>query len=218
VTVELNRAAMPTGSPADADPDAAVDAWRRRWRAASETLFPSLMAQPPAYAASLEAIGTMAEDLGRRGADLQDLVEAMSDPAGLVAACGVRVPPGIPYDLLVGVACGMRERDLIAEGVRDARRVAIDHARAVGADWAVLDGPASIDDLTGGASGIEFSTHLHMASRTELRATVDAWSHEPYRIDVIEAGVVPPRSMSFTRREPWIEEFGRCKSEIGERS
>lgn len=192
-----------------------VEASRRRWRSAAESLFPSLMADPPSYTGALETIGAMATELGRRHADVDALVAAMADPEAFAVACGQRPVGFAPIDLLVGVACGMRERDIITETVRHAREAAITDARAAGDPWAVLNGPGAIEDVTGGASGVAGCTHLHLASGTELRATVDAWSPEPYGIDVVSAGAVPPVGLSFTARDPWIAEFRRRREEIG---
>ena len=215
-------AGMAPGGRAEAVPPTGVEpldieVWRRRWRSAAEALFPTLMADPPSYARAVETIGKLAAELGRRHADLRALAAAMAAPEEFLAGCELRPAGAVPAALLVGVACGMRERDLIAEQVREHQRVAIERSRAAGEAWAVLSGPESIEDVTGGASGVASCSHLHVPSGIELRATVDAWSPEPYRIDVIEAGVVPPHGWSFTSREPWIEEFRRCRREIGER-
>lgn len=201
----------PLSAPGSAD----VAAWRSRWRAAGESLFPTLMNDPPSYAGAVETIGALATELGRRDADLPALVAVMAAPDAFLAECGLR-PGAVPAGLLVGVACGMRERDLIAEEVRREHHAAIEGARATGSAWAVLAGPEAIEDVTGGPGGVACCTHLHVASGVEIRATVDAWSPEPYRVDVIEAGVVPPRGASFTRREPWIAEFHRYRAEIGD--
>jgi hypothetical protein len=201
--------------PAAADlPD--VESARRRWRSAAEALFPTLVADPPSYAGALETIGAMARELGERHADLEALAAAMADPDAFIAGCGLRPYGAVPPVLLVGVACGMRERDLVVEQVRRDHELAIERSRAAGTTWAVLNGPERIEDVTGGASGVASCTHLHVPSGVELRATVDAWSPEPYRIDVIAPGVVPPQGWSFARREPWIEEFHRRRHEIGE--
>lgn len=212
--LEVNPAATdPAPAP---DPSGDVEMWRRRWRAAGEALFPTLVADPASYARALESIGAMAAELGRRGAGLPDLAAAMADPERFVADSGQTPSGGVPATLLVGVACGMRERDLIAEQVRRDHRAAIEAARASGSAWAVLNGPASIEDVTGGAGGVAGCVHLHVPSGAELRASVDAWSTEPYRVDVIGVGAIPPRGTSFARREPWIAEFHRCRAEIDE--
>lgn len=193
-----------------------VQSARRRWRSAAESLFPTLVTDPPSYAGALETIGAMARELGDRHADLTALAAAMADPDAFIDGCGQRPYGAVPSALLVGVACGMRERDLIAEQVRREHQLAIERSRTAGTTWAVLNGPECIEDVTGGASGVASCTHLHVPSGVELRATVDVWSPEPYRIDVIAPGVVPPQGRSFARREPWIEEFRRCRNEIGE--
>jgi hypothetical protein len=194
-----------------------VEVARRRaqWRAAAQSLFPTLVADPVSYARTVETIGVLAAELGRRGAGLEDLAQVMADPHGFVAQVGQAPPAPVPLALLVGVACGMRERDLIADQVRSGHRVAIERARATGSEWAVLNGPEFIEDLTGGTTGVGSCTHLHVPSGTELRATLDAWSPEPYRVDVIGPAGVSPDGGSFTRREPWIERFWRCRAEIG---
>jgi hypothetical protein len=213
-SADMDPHPAPVESPDDELPD--VESARRRWRSAAEALFPTLIADPPSYARALETIGAMARELGERRADLAALAAAMADPDAFIAGCGQRPYGAVPPVLLTGVACGMRERDLIAEQVRRDHRSALERCRTTGTTWAVLNGPERIEDVTGGASGIASCTHLHVPSGVELRATVDAWSPEPYRIDVIAPGVVPPQGRSFTRREPWIEEFRRCRHEIGE--
>lgn len=194
-----------------------LTAARMRWRAAGESLFPTLTADPSGYAGAVEAIGAMASALRQRNARLEDLVAAVASPEGLVAELGVRVPPGLPVGLLVGVACGMRERELITEQVRRERSTAITRARENGSSWAVLHGPDQVEDLTGGmAGGPAGCTHLHLPSGAELRATVDAWSREPYRVDVVPAGGTAPTGRSFTERGAWLEEFHRARDEIEE--
>ena len=191
----------------------AVAAARSRWRAAAESAFPALIADPRAYARALEAIGAIAADLRRRDADLPDLAAAM-DRSEDYRSVATAAPPGIPMALLVGVACSMRERDLIARRVRDDRRRAIDDARAAGRPWAVLEGPARVEDLTGGATGSACCVHLHLPSGSELRAAVDAWSPEPYRVDVVNPGADAPTGAAFTAREPWLAEVARLRSAV----
>jgi hypothetical protein len=188
---------------------------RMRWRAAAESLFPTLVADPSGYAGAVEAIGAVASALGRRNADLDDLVDAVAAPERLVAELEVRVPPSVPVALLVAVACGMRERDLITEQVRRDRSAAVARARATGSQWAVLEGPERIEDLTGGdAGGPAGCIHLHLPSGTELRATVDAWSREPFRVDVIPSGGTTPTGRSFTERGAWLDEFHRARADV----
>jgi len=199
--------------PAIAPPDV-VARRRAEWRASGEALFPTLTTDPASYARAVEAIGVLATTLSRRGAVLDDLVAAMADPEAFLADAGVRPPGPVPVALLVGVACGMRERELITAQVRADHRAAIERARASGNTWAVLNGPADIEDLTGGAAGIAGCTHLHVPSGAEIRASVDAWSPTPYRIDVLVPGVVPPEGRSFDRREPFLAEFHRCRRSL----
>ena len=52
---------------------------RMRWRAAGESLFPTLIADPSGYSGAVEAIGAVASALRRRAAGLTDLVEAVKD-------------------------------------------------------------------------------------------------------------------------------------------
>jgi hypothetical protein len=193
---------------ADGAADDEVSRARRQWRAAAESLFPALIGDPVTYAAAVEVIGDVADRLGRDDAQLTDLAAAMAAADQLVAELDVRVPPALPVALLVGVACGMRERELIAQEVRRMRREAIEGARASGDRWAVLQGPERIEDLTGGfGGGPAGCTHLHLSSGTEVRATVDAYSPEPYRIDVIPADGSTPSSSSFRARAAWLAEF-----------
>ena len=204
---ELDRTSHPNA--------AEVDQARTKWRAAGDSLFPALVADPDSYAGAVETIGAVASAFGDRNTDLDGLVAAMGAPDQLVADLQVRVPPGVPVALLVAVACGMRERDLITEQVRSDRAAAIALARDAGSHWAVLQGPERIEDLVGGyGGGPAGCTHLHLASGTELRASVDAWSREPFRVDVITAAGTDPTGSSFTDREPWLAEFHRVRDEV----
>lgn len=188
---------------------------RLRWRSAGDALFPALVSDPTSYAGAVEAIGSVASELGARHADLDDLVAAMDAPDGLVAELGIPVPAGVPVGLLVAVACGMRERELITEQVRADRAAAVAQARDIGSRWAVLQGPERIEDLTGGdAGGPAGSAHLHLPSGTELRATVDAWSREPFRVDVIPSGGTTPTGSSFSDRAAWLDAFHRARAEV----
>lgn len=193
----------------------AVAAARARWRAAGDSLFPALVSDPSGYSGAVAAIGAVTAELGRRDAGLDDLVEAVNAPDRLVAELGVRVPPGVPVALLVAVACGMRERDLITEQVRRDRSDAVARARAAGSPWAVLQGPERIEDLTGGESGGPAGcVHLHLPSGTEVRAMVDPWSREPFRIDVIPSDGTTPTDRSFDDRAAWLAEFHRVRDEV----
>lgn len=186
---------------------------RSRWRAAADSAFPALIADPAAYARAIETIGALAGDLRARDAGLADLAAAMAAPDDLRAATAqAPPPPGIPMSLLVGVACSMRERDLIAQRVRDDRRRAIDTARAAGRAWAVLEGPEVVERLDGGPTGSACCVHLHLPSGTELRAAVDMWSPEPYRVDAVGPGTSV--DAVFAQRDPWLAEVNRLRTEI----
>ncbi len=189
-----------------------VDIWRQRWRAAAESTFATLIADPDAYARALETVGAIAADFRQRGAGLEALVQAMAAPDEVRTATAGATPPGVPMALLVGVACSLRERELIVMDVRDKRRRAIQEARTAGRAWAVLEGPESVEELTGGRSGSGCSVALHLDSGTELRAAVDAWAPEPYRIDVVAPGGL--RGEAFTQREEWLAEVQRLRGEI----
>ncbi|GAA1840331.1 hypothetical protein GCM10009836_19580 [Pseudonocardia ailaonensis] len=207
------NAQMSTGSHPDA---AGVAAARARWRSAGESLFPTLVADPSTYAEAVEAIGAIAAALGRRRAGLAELAALLDDPEPLLAEEQLRVPPGVPVPLLVAVACGMRERQLISEGVCRERAAAVARARAAGADWAVLQGPDRVEDLTGGEfGGPAGCLHLHLPSGTELRATIDVWSGEPFRLDVLPSGGTPT-GRSFADRETWLEGCRAARAAVDE--
>lgn len=184
---------------------------RARWRAAADSAFPALIADPAAYARAIATIGAIAADLRDRDTGLADLAAAMAAPDDLRPATAPP-PPGIPMALLVGVACGMRERDLIAQRVRDDRRRAIDAARDAGRAWAVLEGPERVEQLDGGLTGSACCVHLHLPSGTELRAAVDSWSPEPYRVGAVGPGA--SGETVFAAREPWLAEVERLRSAI----
>jgi hypothetical protein len=192
-----------------------VQEWRTRWRSAAESAFPFLMTDPQVYAQALETVGLLAADFRRREVDLDGLAAAMSRPDELRAVtASAPAPPGVPIAMLVGVACSMRERDLITQRVRDGRRRAIHEARAAGRTWAILEGPEQVEQLSGGSTGSACAVHLHLPTGTELRASVNAWSTEPYSVDVVRPGVAATTGATFARREPWINEVNRVRADI----
>jgi hypothetical protein len=189
--------------------------WRTRWRSAADAAFPALMTDPGVYARALETIGALVADFRRRELGLEDLAAAMSHPEALqLVPASAPPPPGVPMAMLVGVACSMRERDLIAQRVRDQRRRAIQEARAAGRSWAVLEGPEQVEQLTGGSTGTACAVHLHLASGTQLRASVNAWATEPYGVEVVRATGVANDGASFVHRETWIDEVNRLRAEV----
>lgn len=197
----------------DTAPD--VQGWRTRWRSAADSAFPVLMTDPGLYARALETIGVLVADFRRREAGLDDLAAAMSEPEELRAVtASAPPPPGVPMALVVGVACSMRERDLIAQRVRDERRRAIQEARSAGRTWAVLEGPEQVEQLTGGSTGSASALHLHLASGTQLRASVNAWSTEPYGVEVVRPAGPAQDGATFAHREPWIDEVRKLRAEI----
>lgn len=192
---------------------------RRQWRSVAETLFPALMTDPAGYAGAVEAIGAVAAAFTARSAGLAELAVAFAEPERCLADLGVPMRPGVPPILLVATACAMRERVLIAEDVRRCRSEAVRRAREAGRCWAVLQGPEQVEELTGGGTGGPSAcSHLHLPSGTELRATIDAWSTSPFRVDVIPADGGAPSGAAFGRREPWLTEFAQRRCEIEQRA
>lgn len=193
-----------------------VDQWRARWRSAAESAFPALVADPTGYVAAVEAIGLIADELRSRDAGLDDLAAAMARPDELWAAVAAdTTPPRAPVPLLVGVACSMRERELIAKHGSEERSRVIEEARGAGRAWAVLEGPETVDELEPGPSGVAACVHLHLESGIELHAAIEAWSREGYRVDVVHPDGRACGGQSFTRREDWLAEVGRRHAEIG---
>jgi hypothetical protein len=181
---------------------------RARWRAAEDRLYPTLIANPAGYQRALTDIQAVVAELRARGGDSAWLRAVEADPTEVLnAAC----PGGIsiPADLMVGVACGMRDRELSAEQHRQRAEQAVAEARAAGRVWAVLSGPERLEDLTDGQT-----VALHVPSGTALRASVDPWSGEP----PFSLGVTGPDGVetvhTFAERDPWLAEYQRARAEI----
>jgi hypothetical protein len=174
---------------------------RARWRAAEDRLYPSLLNDPSAYQRGLAAVQAVLGELRRRGHDVSDLLELESRADELLAtACPRGVP--LPADLLVAVACGMRDRELSAD--REARRrdAAVDAARSAGRAWAVLDGPDDPAELTEGRWAA-----VHLDTGTVIEAAIDPWARaQAYGISV-SAG----EAASFADRDAWLSEIGRLQ-------
>jgi hypothetical protein len=177
-----------------------------RWRAAEDRLYPTLIANPTSYQRALTQIQAVTDELRRRGDDLSVLLaaEAGTDEV-LASACPAGI--GLPADLLVGVACGIRAREIAAKQER-VRRV-IEEATGAGAEWAVLRGPGDPAELTEGST-----VALHLASGTVFTATVDPWSGDPpFQLELAPAGV-RPTLMTFTDRADWLASYRRYRTEL----
>ena len=184
----------------------AEEAARARWRAAEDRLYPTLIANPASYQRALTQIQAVTDELRRRGDDLSVLLaaEAGTDEV-LASACPGGV--GLPADLLVGVACGIRARELSARDERERVQRVIAEATGAGAEWAVLRGPADPAELTDGSAAA-----LHLASGTVLTAFVDAWSGgPPYQLEVApHAGRAALEN--FTDRAEWLAAYHRHRA------
>jgi hypothetical protein len=174
---------------------------RARWHAAEDRLYPTLLADPTAYQRAITAVQAVVRELRRRGADVSDLVALDSAPHELIgAACPSGIP--VPADLLVAVACAMRDRELATQQAALRRDEAVAAARMAGAEWAVIDGPAAAADLVEGRR-----VAMHIATGTLVESTVDPWAgDEPYMLMV-----VPGESRSFADRDVWLAELQRIE-------
>ena len=177
---------------------------RARWRAAEDRLYPSLLADPAGYQRGIAAVQAVLAELRRRANDVSDLVGIESAPDDVV---GTACPDGValPVDLLVAVACGMRDRELTAEQDHRRRQAAIDAARAAGAAWALLDGPEDPADLVDGRR-----LAVHLASGTVVEMTVDPWA----RGEAFGLTVTPGDTASFSDRAAWLAELARVEGGI----
>jgi hypothetical protein len=177
---------------------------RARWRAAEDRLYPTLLADPTAYQRSIAAVQAVVEELRRRATDLSALLAAEAAADELVGtACPAGVP--VPADLLVAVACGMRDRELTAEIDGRRRESAVRAAREAGSPWAVLDGPADVGELHEGRR-----VALHLASGTVVEASVDPWARE----EQFSLTATPGESVTFSDRDTWLVELGRVEADI----
>ncbi|MEJ3655269.1 hypothetical protein WEH80_20070 [Actinomycetes bacterium KLBMP 9759] len=167
---------------------------RARWRAAEDRLYPTLLTDAGAYRRGIAAVQAVLCELRRRGAGPDELVELEAAPNDLLAAaCPQGVP--IPVDLLVAVACGMRDRELAADASSRRREEALRVAMRDGAAWAVLEGPSDPAELSEGRRVVQ-----HVDTGTVIEATVDPWARdEPYGLLVVPGG-----ARTFTDRATWL--------------
>ena len=180
---------------------------RERWRAAEDRLYPAVMADPEGYRRSLAAVQALVQALRARAATVEDLIAAEADP-GLLAAVGDRPP--LPADLLVGAACGMRDREIAAAREGERRAAALDDARARGLAWAVLEGPERVEDLFTGSS-----VAVHVATGRTLLAVADPYSGaDPYRLQEFGPGGEAVRGRAFGEPGEWAAERERWRTEI----
>jgi hypothetical protein len=181
---------------------------RARWRAAEEQLYPTLIANRSTYQLALDQIQAVVDEVRRRGEDMAALLAVEADAEQVLAsACPEGV--GLPTDLLLGVACAVRDRELTAASERQRVERVVAAARSAGAQWASLRGPESPAELTEGSTAA-----LHLSSETMLTATVDPWSGgPPYGLQVAPTDG-PPTSRNFADRAEWLAEYRRCRTEL----
>lgn len=185
--------------------DMALNIARVRWRSAEDRLFPALLGDPNAYQRGVAAVQAVVEELRRREAGVTELLAVEAAPGELLAVACPSGPP-ISVELLVGVACCMRDRELTAQEQGRRREEAVQLARAAGAAWAVLEGPAELAELTAGRR-----VAMHLDSGTLVEAIVDEWARgEPFGISVLPGG--DPRT--FADRAAWLAEAARVEAEI----
>lgn len=186
-----------------------TDPWavtRARWRAAEDRLYPTLLADPAGYQRSVGAVQAVLVELRRDTTDLDGLLAAEQRSAELLAT--VQAPPGVPPELLVAVACGIRDRELTATAEQERRVAALAAARAAGQSWARVDGPA-VEDLADGRS-----VAVHLDSETVLAASVDPWSGaDPFELQVHTADGAGG-TWSGTDRVGWLAAHERARVEI----
>jgi hypothetical protein len=192
--------------------DSGIGAARVRWRAAEEHLFPMLVADPSGYQRAVVELRAVVDELRVRSAAGADLLALERVAAEVVAAA---CPEGarLPADLLMGVACGMLDREVLVEHARRRQEQAVADARAAGRAWATIEGPDSPGDLVEGRR-----IALHVESGTLLTAAVDPWSGEPpfALSDVTPAGETVTRT--FTDRAEWLAEHERCRASVEARA
>jgi hypothetical protein len=207
----------------DLAPDPAVAA-RARWRTAEDRLFPTLLTDPAGYQRGLDAVHAVLEGLRQHATGVADLLAAEARSADVVAAACPGNP--LPAELVVGVACAMRDRELRAQQETARRAEAVRATRAAGARWAVLDGPATAAELTGldgpgpgfGAGAAPMGglpvggrrLALHLASGTLLEAGVDPWDRDaPFTVTC-----TPGETHVFTDRAGWLAGIADLETDI----
>lgn len=194
---------------ADRPPPApTAGAARARWRAAEDRLYPMALADPGMYQRGVAAIQAVVAELRVRAADVDALLAAEAAADEVVAvACPDGAP--LPAELLVGAACGMRDRELAAERAQRRREAAVRAAEEAGAAWAVLEEPAEAAELASGRC-----VHLHLASGAILQATIDPWSGtEPFGLQVVTADGTTA-AFESAERAAWLAEHARLRARI----
>ena len=177
---------------------------RARWRSAEDQLYPSLLNDPAAYQRGIAAVQAVVEELRRCTDDVGDLIAVDDAPHEVLAtAC----PSGFPISpiLLIAVACSMRDREITADQEARRRDEAVRAARAAGAAWAVLDGPADIAELTEGRR-----VALHLASGTAIETTVDPWARD----EQFGLSVPPGEAQTFADRDAWLTAVARASTAV----
>lgn len=193
------------------NPTSALDAARLRWSEAEERLYPTLIADPAAAARAVDAIRALLAVLRRHGEDPFALAAAAVDPDALVAASFPSCTE-FPAELLVGVACAARLRELRAIlADQDHRRIErlLARGRTEGRAWVVLDGPEDPDALSEGRT-----VAVHVASRTVLTATVEPWTDGQSYALLVHPHGGSPLSRRFPDRAEWLDEHRMCRRDV----
>lgn len=183
---------------------AAVLVARARWRSAEDQLYPSLLNDPTAYQRGVAAVQAVVEELRRSTDDVADLLAVDAEPHEVLAAA---CPSGFPISpmLLIAVACSMRDREITADQQARRRDEAVRTARAAGAAWAVLDGPADIAELTEGRR-----VAVHLASGTVVETTVDPWARD----EQFGLAVRPGEVQTFGDRDAWLTAVASASTDV----
>lgn len=186
---------------------------RARWRAAEDRLFPVALVDPDGYRRLLSVVAVLLQKLRASTTSLDHLLELDSHPAPLVASASVH---GAADRMALEAAFAVRDRELVAAAERDRRTRAIAAARNAGETWVDLEGSWEAVCRTGTRH-----TEMYLASGRALVATVDPYSGDPHRLEVVlldsDTGTpveATDQDQRFADRATWLAEREQWRARI----
>ncbi|WP_113704083.1 hypothetical protein [Nonomuraea lactucae] len=177
----------------------------RRLRAAEDRLYPLAMVDAERYQRALQLVGALARRLAGAG-DYADLAAAEREMRGWLDEVGVPLH-GLDVQLVIEAAMSQRFRELLTS----SREQAVEHARAAGLEWAVIEEPDDAAWRGGSARWVE----VHLPSGSVMVRSVVAEPVITYRLEVTGEAV---RVEEFTSREAWLAAIDQARRALASES
>ena len=157
-----------------------------RWATAEDTLYSSMMADPPTYERVVGLVGVLVDHLRAAVHDRPALVAASARQEALVAEVSPEsVVSWIPAAMALDAACAVRNRELRAAAGQRKRATALADARHRGDTWVRL-----ADDMPGMFGATAPVTLVHLASGAAIVCRTEMDPETGGALFIVEAALV----------------------------